>query len=92
MDSTWFIVAIAACAVGCAVPFVNGAVVATFARGSAPHGRPGIAAGLTALVISMGIGSVALIAIARLLPGRAPVIVVAFMLGVGLARWRRKEL
>jgi CHASE2 domain-containing sensor protein len=92
MNSTWLLAALASFAVGCAVPWLNGLVVTGFARRAAPEGRPGMAAALTAMVVSLGLGSVALILFGRLWPGSAPAIVLAFMLGIGLVRWRRKEL
>lgn len=93
-DGWW--VSLASFIVGIAIPFVYGLTIALFKRVMT---RPGIsdwivaARAFVALLLSYGVGSIALIYISAISRGKtASLIGLFFIAGLGLSRWWRGEL
>ncbi len=82
----------AALAVGALIPIVESQILKAIQKRRGVSAKLNSATALPVLVVCLVAGSAVLVFLSSLDRTAAPVIVAAAMAGLGLVRWRRKEL
>jgi hypothetical protein len=92
MTTTTLLMALVSFLIGCIGPIMYYGVVLGIQRIQGANRKASIAVAFFAFIISFGLCSVGIVYLSTVEAERAPIIVVAFMIGLGLVRWLRNEL